>query len=530
MGFREVNVVEVKEVLRAWLDGAGLRTVAERAGVDRKTARRYVQAAQAAGLERPAPFTAVTDDVVAAVVTAVRPGRPNGHGSAWEALEARHEQIQAWLGGGDGQAPLTVVKVTELLARSGCVVPYRTVHRYAEQRCGLRAASTTVRVLDGEPGVECQIDFARMGLMLDEESGRRRAVHALIFTAVLSRHMFVWLTYSQTLASVIAGCEAAWTFFGGVFKVLIPDNLKPVVTRADAVNPQLSTSSAGCPARSRGPRCPLRRPGMCGSPWTTGSAGWPPGTPWTTETSRRAGTPTATSSKSSPPCGPPTRAPTTAPGRPPGPPTGTRCSPTPAPGSKPGPPDDGWYRAIQTPSGGLHLHYPGTDQRNGSIRGQHLDFRATGGYVLLPPSLGQAKTYSRRYEVIRITDEPTRPLDWAAVTKLLIPAPAPRPYDPRTRSGRSGADPTTWLAATVAGQTEGNRNNALFWAACRAAEAGVTDYQPLLDAATSAGLPERQATRTIQSAHDTVTRGDGRPASARAPAVPRAVPDRSPTR
>jgi hypothetical protein len=40
---------------------------------------------------------------------------------------------------------------------------------------------------------------------------------------------------------VIAGCEAAWEFFGGVFKVIIPDNLKPVVTDADAVNPTLST-------------------------------------------------------------------------------------------------------------------------------------------------------------------------------------------------------------------------------------------------------------------------------------------------
>ena len=62
----------------------------------------------------------------------------------------------------------------------------------------------------------------------------------MIFTAVLSRHMFVWLTYSQTLTAVIAGCQAAWDFFGGVFKVLIPDNLKPVVTTADAVNPRLS--------------------------------------------------------------------------------------------------------------------------------------------------------------------------------------------------------------------------------------------------------------------------------------------------
>ena len=42
MAFREVAVTEIREVLRAWLSGAGLRRVAEQAGVDRKTARRYV--------------------------------------------------------------------------------------------------------------------------------------------------------------------------------------------------------------------------------------------------------------------------------------------------------------------------------------------------------------------------------------------------------------------------------------------------------------------------------------------------------
>ena len=43
MAFREVAVVEFREALRAWLAGAGLRKVADRAGADRKTARRYVQ-------------------------------------------------------------------------------------------------------------------------------------------------------------------------------------------------------------------------------------------------------------------------------------------------------------------------------------------------------------------------------------------------------------------------------------------------------------------------------------------------------
>lgn len=241
MGFREVSVVEVREVLRAWLEGHGLRKVAERAGVDRKTVRRYVAAAQAAGLARDAGVEAVTDEVVGAVVDAVRPARPNGHGASWELLLGHEEQIRAWVKGGDGQASLSVVKIEELLARQGVRVPYRTLHRFAVERCGFRVKGTTVRVVDGEPGVECQIDFAQLGLLLDPETGKNRRVHALIFTAVVSRHMFVWLTYSQTLTAVIAGCEAAWAFYGGAFKVLVPDNMKAVVTNADAVNPQLSS-------------------------------------------------------------------------------------------------------------------------------------------------------------------------------------------------------------------------------------------------------------------------------------------------
>ena len=241
MGFREVSVVEVREVLRAWLEGHGLRKVAERAGVDRKTARRYVAAAEAAGLVREAGVGAVTDELVGAVVEAVRPARPNGHGASWELLLDHEEQIRAWVrGDGEGQEPLSLVKIEELLARQGVKVPYRTLHRFAVERCGFRVKNTTVRVVDGEPGVECQIDFAQMGFLLDAETGKKRRVHALIFTAVLSRHMFVWLTYSQTLTAVIAGCDAAWGFFGGCFRVLVPDNLKAVVTNADAVNPQLS--------------------------------------------------------------------------------------------------------------------------------------------------------------------------------------------------------------------------------------------------------------------------------------------------
>jgi hypothetical protein len=48
------------------------------------------------------------------------------------------------------------------------------------------------------------------------------------------------LSFTQTTETVIAGCEAAWRFFGGVFKVLIPDNLTPVVTKADGIEPRFN--------------------------------------------------------------------------------------------------------------------------------------------------------------------------------------------------------------------------------------------------------------------------------------------------
>ncbi|MGI8756829.1 MAG: hypothetical protein ACR2MB_13420 [Acidimicrobiales bacterium] len=153
-------------------------------------------------------------------------------------LVARHDRIEAWLKK-DG---LTVVKVHDLLTREGVVVPERTLHRYAGEVCdvGRGRRGTTVRVNDGEPGDELRVDFGKMGRIGDPETGRQRDCHALIFTPVVSRYSFVWLTHRQTIDDVIAGFEAAWAFYGGVFATVIPDNMKTIVERADALEPRLN--------------------------------------------------------------------------------------------------------------------------------------------------------------------------------------------------------------------------------------------------------------------------------------------------
>ena len=229
-------MIEIKEVLRLWLrDDMGLRPIAEMSGVDRKTVRRYVEAAQAAGLVRDGGEGQLTDELLGAVVEAVRPKRPEGRGLAWMACEAERDRIAGWL-----EKDLDLTKVGDLLERRGVKVPYRTLHRFAAEELGYRRQAPTVRVADGEPGIELQVDFGKMGMLYDPEVDRRRTVQALIFTAVVSRHTFVWLSYRQMLEDVIVGCEAAWGFFGGVFAVIIPDNLKAVVDQADALNPRIN--------------------------------------------------------------------------------------------------------------------------------------------------------------------------------------------------------------------------------------------------------------------------------------------------
>lgn len=235
MAFREVSVIQVKEVLRRWLQGAGERPIAHGAGLSRGAVRRYITAAQTLGVERDGGEGQLTDELIGQICELIRPSRPDGHGEAWRSLGVHEQEIKDWVADG-----LTVVKIGVLLTRKGIAVPHRTLARFCVERCGAgRRARTTTRVDDPPPGIELQVDFGRLGLV-PAGDGKRRVCHALVFTACWSRHMFVWPTFNQTTEAVICGFEAAWRYFGGVFPVVIPDSMKSIVTEADNTAPRFN--------------------------------------------------------------------------------------------------------------------------------------------------------------------------------------------------------------------------------------------------------------------------------------------------
>jgi hypothetical protein len=79
MAFRQVRVLEVREVLRLWLRGEGFRKTERLASVDRKTVRRYVHGATELGVVRDGGEGQLTDELIGSVVEAVRPHRSDGH-------------------------------------------------------------------------------------------------------------------------------------------------------------------------------------------------------------------------------------------------------------------------------------------------------------------------------------------------------------------------------------------------------------------------------------------------------------------
>jgi transposase len=233
MGFRELTMIDVRELLRRRQAGESARRAARECGADRKTVRRYYEAAEQCSADGE-----LTDELVAQVAALVQARPAPAPSDAWKALVPVRARIEAWL---SAERPLRLVRIHELLAREGVVVSYSTLRRYAQRELGFGAPRITVRLADTAPGEEAQVDFGHVGWLVDI-TDKRRKLWALIVTLSFSRHMFVWPTLTQTVNDVCEGLDEAWRFFGGIPRRVVLDNASSMVTVPNAQAPVLQRS------------------------------------------------------------------------------------------------------------------------------------------------------------------------------------------------------------------------------------------------------------------------------------------------
>ncbi|WP_438032050.1 IS21 family transposase [Sorangium sp. So ce204] len=235
MPYRELIMVDIKEMLRRRAAGQSARQVARETGFDRKTVGRYFEAAATL----PLPLDREpTDEEVHAIAQRVQARPVPDASDERKQIDAHRVRIEAWLA---QSRPLKLRKIHTLLQRDhGVTASYDTLWRFAKEELAWRKKTPTVRVADTEPGEVAQVDFGLMGRLFDPATQRVRNLWVLVVTLAYSRYQFVWPSFEQTTVAVCAGLDAAWRFFDAMARVIIPDNMKAIVLRADEVAPVLA--------------------------------------------------------------------------------------------------------------------------------------------------------------------------------------------------------------------------------------------------------------------------------------------------
>lgn len=233
MAFLEVAMVQIREVVRRWQAGENKMAIGRASGVSARTVGRYIAAAMALGLTQDGepPGEALLAQLLRRNHAGPLPKRQT---PTADRLVGREEQVARWLK--DDQLQLT--RIHELLVRDGVAVSYTGLRRYLHDAGLWQRSPATVRMADWPPGEAAEMDFGKLGMLVDPATGKKQAVWALVVVLPYSRHCFVWPLLRQTLEECIAGLETAWRFFGGIPRRLILDNFPAAIAGPDALDPR----------------------------------------------------------------------------------------------------------------------------------------------------------------------------------------------------------------------------------------------------------------------------------------------------
>ena len=135
------------------------------------------------------------------------------------------------------EAGLTAQRIyQDLVTEHGFAGKYHSVRRFVrrlDQRQPL-----PFRRMECTAGEEAQVDFGTGAPIVAD--GKRRRTHVFRIVLSHSRKGYSEAVYRQTTEEFIRCLENAFAHFGGVPRVLVPDNLKAGVLKADWFDPELN--------------------------------------------------------------------------------------------------------------------------------------------------------------------------------------------------------------------------------------------------------------------------------------------------
>src|ERR1700728_2643478 len=262
MARRTFDASDVAEIRVHWHAGRSLNEMSQSLGVDRKTLRKYLAPAVAAGIVPGGPAKGEQEwqELVREWFPELADTRLRQ--VTWPAIAEHHDYIVAQM-----KAGLRMSTIHQRLCDERGLAPsVASFRRYVAANIPEEARRSQVVVWNPRPaeaGEQAQIDYGQLGRWLDPVSGRLRTVQAFVMVLACSRHMFVRPVLKMDQRAWTECHVEAFAFFGGVPARLVPDNLKTGGDKPDLYDPKVNRSYAelaahyGClvdPARALKPR------------------------------------------------------------------------------------------------------------------------------------------------------------------------------------------------------------------------------------------------------------------------------------
>ena len=244
--YKPFTAMDIYDIIRRWHGGAGIRPISRALETDRKTVRRYIEQAKAAGISREQPLPA--KEALLPLLAAIIPDneRPQPARNSFEPY--RDDIIALITHPSDPLKPKTAYEV--ICTRHHVAASYSTFKRFIrDTRIVIPAQASTCR-LETPAGEELQVDYGRMGRLPCRSSSsqglynpltqKERMVYAFIATLSFSRLKYVEFVFTQDQKSFVACHQRMFEFFGGVPKHIVIDNLKDGVIKPDLYEPKLN--------------------------------------------------------------------------------------------------------------------------------------------------------------------------------------------------------------------------------------------------------------------------------------------------
>ncbi|MCX5346676.1 IS21 family transposase [Streptomyces mirabilis] len=234
-------MVDIIEIYVHWYAGRSKSQVGASLGVDRKTVRKYLAPAEAAGIAPGGPPMGEAD--WAKLIKTWFPGQAERglNQITWPEIDQHRDYIKTLL------ETTTVTTIHQRLRDERKLkASISSFRRWVHENLPDEAARSKVTVLrdDVEPGSEAQIDYGFLGQWINPGTGKRHRIWAFVMVLPCSRHMFVRPVIHMDQHAWTESHAEAFRFFGGVPRRLVPDNLRTGVDKPDLYDPKINKAYA----------------------------------------------------------------------------------------------------------------------------------------------------------------------------------------------------------------------------------------------------------------------------------------------